>query len=161
MRVGEPGFDEFYEGTKRKLLAQVYSACGDLGDAQDCLQDAYIRAWQRWTRINAYDNPEAWVRTVAMRLATNRWHKARSAVRAWTRNGPSRDGVEPSPDSVALVAGLRRLPWPQRQALVLHYIAGMPILEIAAETGVPESTVKTRLARGRLALAGQLSQEGH
>lgn len=157
--AGEGDFDAFYEGSNRRLLAQLYGACGDLGEAQDCLQDAYLRAWQRWSRLATYDNPEAWVRTVAMRLAINRWHKARSAVRAWTRHGPRLTGTEPRPDSVALVASLRRLPWPQRQAIVLHHIAGLPVGEIAAEIGVPESTVKTRLARGRAALASQLSEE--
>jgi RNA polymerase sigma-70 factor, ECF subfamily len=157
--AGEGDFDAFYEDSKRRLLVQLYAACGDLGEAQDCLQDAYVKAWQRWPRLATYDNPEAWVRTVAMRLAINRWHKARSAVRAWTRHGTGLHGPEPSPDSVALVAGLKRLPWPQRQALVLHHIAGLPVGEIAAETGVPESTVKTRLARGRAALASQLSEE--
>lgn len=156
---GEVGFDDFYEETKRKLLLQLYATCGDLGEAQDCLQEAYVRAWQRWSRLSTYDNPEAWVRTVAMRLAINRWHKTRSALRAWVRHGAGPDGIEPSPDSVALVAGLRRLPWPQRQAVVLHHIAGVPVAAIAAEIGVPESTVKTRLARGRAALAGQLSEE--
>ena len=159
--AGEQDFDAFYEATKRRLLAQLYGACGDLGDAQDCLQDAYTRAWQRWSRVATYDNPEAWVRIVAMRLATNRWHKARTAVRAWTRHGPGPDGTEPTPDSVALVASLRRLPWPLRQAVVLHHIAGMSITEIATEIGVPQGTVKTRLARGRAALAGQLSEEAN
>lgn len=152
-------FDAFYHGSRRRLLVQLYAACGDLGEAQDCLQDAYLRAWQRWPRLAGYDNPEAWVRTVAMRLAINRWHKARSTVRAWTRHGPDQPQAEPSPDSVALAASLRRLPWPQRQALVLHHIAGLPVVDIAAETGVPESTVKTRLARGRAALANQLFEE--
>lgn len=157
--AGEGDFDVFYASSNRRLLVQLYAACGDLGEAQDCLQEAFVRAWSRWSRLATYDNPEAWVRTVAMRLAINRWHKARSSVRAWSRHGPGQVGAEPSPDSVALVAGLRRLPWPQRQALVLHHIAGLSVAEIAAEIGVPENTIKTRLARGRVALAGQLSEE--
>lgn len=158
--AGEEDFDAFYEDSKGRLLAQLYAFCGDLGDAHDCLQDAYLRAWQRWSRLTGYDNPEAWVRTVAMRLAINRWHKARAALRAWTRHGPGMGGTEPGPDSVALVASLRRLPWPQRQVLVLHHMAGLPVGQIAAELGVPEGTVKTRLARGRAALADQLFEEG-
>jgi RNA polymerase sigma-70 factor, ECF subfamily len=156
---GDRIFDDFYEETRRPLLAQLYAACGDLDEAQDCLQDAYIRAWQRWPRISSYDNPEAWVHTVAWRLAASRWHKTRSALRAWTRHGPERDATEPSPDSVALVACLQKLPWLQRQALVLHHVGGLPVDQIAVAIGVPGGTVKARLARGRAALAAQLAEE--
>jgi RNA polymerase sigma-70 factor (ECF subfamily) len=54
---------------------------------------------------------------------------------------------------VALVAALARLPLAQRTAIVLHHLVGMPVTEIARETGTPEGTVKARLSRGRRALA--------
>jgi RNA polymerase sigma-70 factor (ECF subfamily) len=60
---------------------------------------------------------------------------------------------------VALVAALRKLPEPQRQALVLHHIADLPIHQIAAETGVAEGTIKARLSRGRTALAALLTDD--
>jgi RNA polymerase sigma-70 factor (ECF subfamily) len=146
-------FDEFCLATQRRLLAQLYALTGDRGEAQDCLQEAYARAWQRWATISAYDDPVAWVRTVAWRIATSRWHRARNATVAWTRHGPPADLAPPGEDTVALVAALKKLPEAQRLAIVLHYLGGMPVEEIAHETRSPAGTVKARLARGRQTLA--------
>jgi RNA polymerase sigma-70 factor (ECF subfamily) len=66
---------------------------------------------------------------------------------------------EPSPDSVAIAAALGKLPDSQRRALVLYYLADMPVRDVALEMGVPEGTVKASLSRGRAALAGLLRDE--
>ena len=63
----------------------------------------------------------------------------------------------PSETHVALVEALKQLPEAQRQAIVLHHIADLPVHEVARETGAPEGTVKARLARGRAALQQILS----
>jgi RNA polymerase sigma-70 factor (ECF subfamily) len=73
------------------------------------------------------------------------------------RHGPADDTPEPSIDNVALVAALRQIPEAQRRAIVLHHLGGRSVAEVAHETGVPEGTVKARLARGRAALAELLS----
>ena len=51
------------------------------------------------------------------------------------------------------MAALRRLPAAQREAIALHYLADLPVHEVATATGVPVGTVKARLSRGRAALA--------
>ena len=60
---------------------------------------------------------------------------------------------------MALVAALRQLPEPQRQALVLHHIVDLPVHDVAREVGVPEGTIKARLSRGRAALAALLADD--
>ena len=80
-------FDAFYLGSRTRLLHQLYAMTGDLGAAQDAAQEAYARAWQRWSRLRDYDDPEAWVRTVAWRLVVSRWRSARNAMRAHRRQG--------------------------------------------------------------------------
>jgi DNA-directed RNA polymerase specialized sigma24 family protein len=65
----------------------------------------------------------------------------------------------PEPDIVALVAALARLPLPTRTTLVLHHLTDLTVAEVARETGVPEGTVKARLARGRRALATMLTAD--
>jgi len=150
-------FDAFYQGSSRRVLHQMYAMTGNLADAQELVQEAYARAWQRWSSVSTYDEPEAWVRTVAWRLAASRWRKAKNGVAAMLRHGPPADTPEPSIDNVALVAALRQIPEAQRRAIVLHHLGGRSVAEVAHETGVPEGTVKARLARGRAALAELLS----
>ena len=58
-----------------------------------------------------------------------------------------------------MIAALRQLPDSQREVLALHYLADLPVLEVAELLGVPEGTVKSRLMRGREALAALLSEE--
>ncbi len=150
-------FDAFYAERGPALVRQLHAMTGDLPEAQDCVQEAFARAWQRWDRIREYDAPEAWVRQVAWRLAVSRFRRVRVGSGLLRRHGPSADVPEISPDRVALVSALRRLPEVQRRAIVLHHLGGLSVDEIAAETGSPSGTVKARLARGRAALAALLT----
>jgi RNA polymerase sigma-70 factor (ECF subfamily) len=154
------GFDAFYQESARQVLRQLYAMSGDLEEARDCLQEGYARAWQRWDRLASYDNPAAWVRTAAWRVAISRWRRARRLLQV-PGGGPGGPGSEKDPfelvsDLVSLSAAMRALPWRQRQAVVLHHLAGLSIDEIADQVHSPPGTVKARLARGRAALAQQL-----
>ncbi|MEU7798192.1 sigma factor-like helix-turn-helix DNA-binding protein [Micromonospora arborensis] len=151
------GFDEFYRGSRQRLLGFVYVLTGDRVEAQDAVQEAYIRAWQRWSTISAYDDPEAWVRVVASRVAVSRWRSLRSRSRAYLRHGATETVPGPGTDTVEVVAALRRLPEEQRVAIALYYLVGMPVADVARETAAPVGTVKARLSRGRAALAGLLA----
>ncbi|MEU8296671.1 SigE family RNA polymerase sigma factor [Micromonospora sp. NPDC048909] len=151
------GFDEFYRGSRQRLLGFVYVLTGDLAEAQDAVQEAYIRAWQRWSTVSGYDDPEAWTRVVAARIAVSRWRSLRSRARAYLRHGSVETTPGPGTETVEVVAALRRLPEEQRTAIALYYLLGMPVAEVARETDAPVGTVKARLSRGRTALAGLLA----
>ncbi|MFC0028942.1 SigE family RNA polymerase sigma factor [Micromonospora chaiyaphumensis] len=151
------GFDDFYRGSRQRLLGFVYVLTGNLAEAQDAVQEAYIRAWQRWSTVRGYDDPEAWVRVVASRIAVSRWRSLRSRARAYLRHGAEESIPAPTTDTVEVVAALRRLPEEQRTAIALYYLCGMPVAEVARETEAPVGTVKARLSRGRAALAGLLA----
>ncbi|MEH0818951.1 MULTISPECIES: RNA polymerase sigma factor [unclassified Micromonospora] len=151
------GFDEFYRGSRQRLLGYVYVLTGDLTEAQDAVQEAYIRAWQRWSTVGGYDDPEAWVRVVAARIAVSRWRSLRSRARAYLRHGAEASIPAPGTETVEVVAALRQLPEEQRVALALYYLLGMPVAEVARQTEAPVGTVKARLSRGRTALAGLLA----
>lgn len=152
----EASFDAFYTASRTRLTHQMYAMTGNVHDAQECVQEAYARAWQRWGQVSTYDDPEAWVRTVAWRIAVNRWRKARNRVAAMVRHGAPEPVAEPSIDNVALVAALRQIPEAQRRAIVLHHLCGLSVEDVAHETGAPSGTVKARLTRGRAALAAIL-----
>lgn len=151
-------FDMFYAATSRRLVGQIFAMTGDLSEAEDAVQEAYIKAWRQWPRVRAYENPEAWLRLVAYRVSVNSWRKAKNRLFAHYRADRDRDHPGLSPDLLALVSALRQIPEEQRRAIVLHHLADLSVEEIAAETGAPPGTVKARLARGRKALAPLVSE---
>lgn len=158
--MDEGQFDDFYTASFGRLVAQVYAMIGDRDEAQECVQEAFVRAWAHRRKLERAEHPEAWVRTTAYRLAVSRWRRTRLAGRATDRSlRAATQTAAPSETHVALVAALRRLPEDQRRALVLHHIADLPVREVAREVGVPEGTVKARLSRGRTALAALLSDD--
>ncbi|WP_413800596.1 SigE family RNA polymerase sigma factor [Streptomyces iranensis] len=151
-------FDQFYTVTAKRLVAVVYAATGDLAEAEDAVQEAYARAWQRWDRLTAEGDPTPWVRTVALRLAVSSWRRARNRMRAHFRHGPPPDLPDLAPDRVALVHALRGLKPEQRTAVVLHHLLDLPIEQVARETGVSPGAVRTRLSRARKALGSHLAE---
>lgn len=154
--VEDEEFDLFYASSFSRVVRQVYALTSDLGDAQDITQEAYARAWRRWAKLRDFERPEAWVRTVACRLAVSRWRRARTLTGALRRHGVPAPVPSPDPDHVALVSALARLPRAQRLVLVLHYLADLPVDEIAVQLDCPVGSVKSRLSRGRSALADLL-----
>lgn len=153
------GFTEFYRATYHSLVAQLYAYTGDLAEAQDSAQEAYVRAFLHWSQVSGYGDPRAWVCRVGYRVAVSRWRRTRSAVARWYRHGPPPPEPGPDPGLTDLVAALRQLPEAQRRAIVLYHLGGFPVREIAEIEGVPDGTVKARLARGRQALARLLTTE--
>jgi RNA polymerase sigma-70 factor (ECF subfamily) len=154
--VDDTEFDHFYAGTAARLVSQLHAMTVDRAEAQDCVQEAFVRAWARRRRLDPDQNPEAWVRTTAYRISVSRWRRTTAGLRAQRRHGTAADlpgADEPSRDRDAVVQALRRINPQQRQVVVLHYLCDLSVDQIASETGAPVSTVKTRLFRGRQALA--------
>jgi RNA polymerase sigma-70 factor, ECF subfamily len=151
--AAEPDFDEFYRATARRVLRYVFAMTGDLYLAQDITQEAYARAWRRWSAVSGYDSPESWIRLVANRLATDSWRRRAATRRYEAAAGSPHSVPPPSETSVVLLDALRHLPKRQRHVMCLHYLLDLPVAEIAVEIGIAEGTVKSMLSRGRSALA--------
>ena len=154
-------FDEFYLGTRDRVLRQLTAMTTDPDLASDVVQEAYARAWQRWGRVSGLDDPVAWVRTVAWRVAVSHFRRAAVARRRLTRL--VRD-QEPTPQGASdtrldVEAALRRLTPEHRRVLVLHEMVGLTVAQIGTETGVAEGTVKSRLFRARAQLVAVLGDE--
>ncbi|MGW1284538.1 SigE family RNA polymerase sigma factor [Streptomyces sp. NPDC002586] len=155
----EDEFDAFYAAAFPRLTGQLYAFTGDHGEAQDVVQEAFVRAWDRRKSFLADSAPEAWIRTVAVRLAVSRWRRARRWLELARRHTPPESTPGPGPEHTALVAALRALPQAQRLAIVLHHLCDLSVEQVASETGAPVGTVKARLSRGRAALAKQLGTD--
>jgi RNA polymerase sigma-70 factor (ECF subfamily) len=149
-------FDDFYRGTAPRLLRYAYGLTTDTAEAQDLVQEAFSRAWQRWRRLRRYEDPEGWLRLVVTRLATDWWRRTKVRRDAAAAQRPPAPADPPDETVLLIVDAMRTLPAAQRRALTLHYLLDRSIAQIAAETGASEGTVKSWLSRGRSALAGHL-----
>lgn len=137
-------FDAFYTTSFSQLVGQLYALCGDAADAQECVQEAFVRAWDRRRTLDAEPSATAWVRTVAYDLAMSRRRRSRRARRRRS---------EQSVDTDPMARALAQLPDDQRRVVVLHHVCDLPVTEIAREVGVSVSTITSRLDRARAALA--------
>ncbi|GIJ60236.1 RNA polymerase sigma factor [Virgisporangium aurantiacum] len=152
----EDAVRQAYQVHYGRLVAQLFGLIGDLAEAEDAVQDAFARVLTRPKAFLGAEDPERWLRVVALNVARTRYR------RRWVFDRLVRAGrVDVTPaavpglsvDRVELLTALRRLAPPTREAVVLHHLADLPVLEVAATLGVPVGTVKARLARGRTALA--------
>jgi RNA polymerase sigma-70 factor, ECF subfamily len=160
--VGEGDFDEFYLASRPRLLRQLTVMTGDAEQAADVLQEAYARAWQRWRRVSRLDNPEAWVRTVAWRVAVSQHRRTLVATDKVRRLFGTAEVIaqpERSDEVIDIRAALRQLSPEHRRALVLYEMGGFSVPEVAEETGVAQGTVKSRLSRARAALEAALGTD--
>jgi RNA polymerase sigma-70 factor (ECF subfamily) len=138
-----------------RLVGLLISIGGSRSDAEEVAQDAYAKLLAHWGKVGAYDDPQAWVRAVAVRLLIGRRRRATVAALGLRRLGarPQPEQAALSLDAVAVSTALAVLPVSQRAVIVLHHLLDLPVEEVAAELHIPVGTVKSRLSRARAALA--------
>jgi len=163
--IDEPGTDAVALVVReqyRRLVQAVAVLCGSMPDAEDAVQEAFARAWERASRGETFDHLAGWIVTVALNQ-TRSGHRRRARDRALVARlgerqiasggGPSVDGL--TAGVLAIREAIDQLPGRQREVVLLHYFLDFDVSTVAATLGIGEGTVKTALfrARGKLALA--------
>ncbi|MCT7660794.1 sigma-70 family RNA polymerase sigma factor [Mycobacterium deserti] len=154
--------DEFEE-LRPHLLAVAYRLTGTVADAEDIVQDA----WLRWNRAAGEDISDlrAWLTTVVSRLALDRLrsaaHRREAYVGEWLpepvvtpldRDDPLARVVASEDARFAAMVVLERLRPDQRVAFVLHDGFAVPFGEIASVLGISESSARQLASRARRAV---------
>ena len=163
----EPGsvadFDRLYRETYPRLVRTIYAVLGDAAAAEDCVQEAFVRAFDAWPRFRPERPAEAWIHQIALNVAISHRRKMKlrevgELVRRLGRPAPPPDPME-AVEQGEVVAALRRLPPRVAAAFVLRHYHGYNNREIAQATGVSERTVGARLAQARQRLAAELAPQ--
>lgn len=149
-------FSEFFRREFERLVRTMYLVLHDQQSAEDVAQDAFGQLYLNWVKVSGYDNPQAWLRRIAIRMAV-RVARREESRRALTR-GQSPRSLPPERD-LDLAAALRALPAQQRAAVALHYYEDMSAEEVGVLLGCSASTVRTHLLRARARLAELLADE--
>lgn len=156
--ASDADFDEWVAARGPGLLRFAYVLTGNAADAEDVVQDALSRALAAWGRIQAAENPDAYVRRMVVNAHISWWRKFRrreSPVAEVRLDG----ATDPPAYDDRLWQACRRLPTDQRTAVVLRFYEDMEYADIAALTGVREGSVRSRVSRGLAALRQELGQE--
>ncbi len=162
----EGDWESVYAGQYRRLVVLVSAVCGSLPEAEEAVQEAFVRALGLTGRRAVMDDPAAWLYRVAVNQLRSRWRHGLVARRVHARLAGHAAAAASGPvpttqvdERAVLLQALRRLPFGQREALALHYLADLPVELVAQRSGVAVGTVKARLSRGREALARLLAEE--
>ena len=156
-------FDRLYRTTYSRLLRILYAITGDAAAAEDCVQEAFARAFSAWPRYRPEKAAEGWIHQIAVNTAISyrRRAKLRTAGEVMRRLGRPRPGGDPA-DSAGrsdLIRALSALPPKVAADFVLRYHHGFTNREIARFDGVSERMVGMRLSRARDELARALGPE--
>jgi len=152
--VGPRDFATFFADEHRGLFKLLYFVTGNRADAAELMQDAFLRLWERWDRIESIDDPTAYLFRVALNGFRMRARAARRAARRMVAPASSFDPY----DEVNLREDVRRmllsLAPRQRAALVLLDMYGYGSEEATRIMGIRPSTVRALATQGRAALRG-------
>lgn len=155
-------FEMVYRTHSPAIHALCMRMCGDAREADDLVQDAFVRAWEKLGSFRAQSALATWLHTLAVNVVLERWRSAkRDALRMIDDpEGLAMDSVAADTDADAgmdLAVALGRLPAGARTVFVLHDIEGYAHGEIATMTGIAAGTSRTQLFRARRALARMLA----
>jgi RNA polymerase sigma-70 factor (ECF subfamily) len=154
------GWEEVYAGQYRRLVALVSVVAGSRSDAEEAVQEAFVRALGLTGRRAVVDDPAAWLYRVSVNILRSRWRRSVIGQRLTARLSTVDEVPAEEPDErLVLLAALKRLPFEQREALALFYLADLSVEQVAQRTDAPTGTVKARLSRGRDALARLLADD--
>lgn len=149
-------FEHFFRSEYVAVMNTVAFIVHDRGRAEEVTQDAFVKAFDHWKRIAAYERPDAWVRRVAVRMAI------RSVRRERLRPGLEARAVQPSSSpsgDVDVLEAVGELPPRQRAAATLFYFEDRPVAEIGEILRCSTATVKVHLHKARKRLAELLNEE--
>jgi RNA polymerase sigma-70 factor (ECF subfamily) len=169
--AGDPdAFDVLIRGRLDRLYRMAYAVTRNEADARDATQDACVLAWRELPRLRDRGRFDAWLSQIlvnAARGVVRRTSRARVRELSIGQDGAGDTRIEPEVsaetdafgDSEAIQRAFARLDGRTRALIVMHYVEGAPLADIARATGSPIGTVKWRLSNARRALERALEAE--
>jgi len=166
IRRAQTGDSAAFEMLYRMHVDKVHGLClrmtGNVAEAQDCTQDAFIQAWSKLNKFRGESAFSTWLHRVAVNTVLGRMRKSR---REQDRIRAVSDIAE-APESIGDSGGLRdlelaidELPSGARHVFVLHAVYGYTHDETGDMLGIAAGTSKAQLHRARRLLAQQLKTE--
>jgi RNA polymerase sigma-70 factor (ECF subfamily) len=152
-------FDDTFRRCYGPMVRSLAVAAADREVAADCVQDAFTRAYVRWSRVSRLEDPVGWIRHVAVNRMRDHFRRAARGRRAVERLGGRVQPVADAPrEPTELAAMLASLPEQQRIAVALFYVEDLSVAEIASAMRLTDGAVKYHLHAGRQSLRNTLER---
>jgi RNA polymerase sigma-70 factor, ECF subfamily len=156
----EADFERLYQTSYGKILGTITALLGDRAAAEDCVQDAFERAYKKWPTWEPIAPAEAWVHRIAINAAVSYQRKMRIREVGELIRRIGRPALAPDPQVLVenrdIAIALSQLPPKQAAAIVLRHYHGYTNRAIAEALGIPERTVASRLAVAKARLREML-----
>jgi DNA-directed RNA polymerase specialized sigma24 family protein len=137
-------FGVFYEQRRDRVARALALTLGDADLAAEAVDEAMVRAYQRWDRIGTFTDPAGWVYRVGLNWATSVRHRLRRAPTPPVDREDQDMGPLSEPD---VAAALLELPVHQRAVVVCRFYLGFSEMETSRALRTKPGTVKSRLHR--------------
>ena len=144
-------FEDFFYAEHARLFGALCFVTGDRHEAEEIMQDAFLRMWERWDE-GQFDDPSAYLFRTAMNVFRNRYRRSALGMRRTLSITPSDDAFASVDDRDLVVRSLRELTPDQRAALLLTRYVGLSSEEAGKMLSMRASTVRTLATRGRAAI---------
>ena len=145
-------FELFFADEHARLFGALCLVTGDRSEAEEIMQDAFLRLWERWDRVATMDDPPGYLFRTAMNVFRNRYRRASLMLRRTISIAPTEDALATVEDRDVVVRALRDLTPDQRAAVVLTGYVGLTSEEDGKVLSMRAGTVRTLATRARAAI---------
>jgi RNA polymerase sigma-70 factor, ECF subfamily len=152
-------FDAFFQAEHRRLYGTLCLVTGNRQEAEELMQEAFLRLWERRDSIGNLDDPAAYLYRTAFNLFRNRVRRMVRAARRVLLASPSADAFAVADERQDLFAALRELAPRQRAAVVLTDLMDMTSEEAGRLLGIRPGTARALAYQARRALRASMSPE--
>jgi len=151
-------FEDFYEIEHASLFGALCLIAGDRREAEDIMQEAFLKIWQRWNVVQSFSNPTGYLYRTAMNEFRMGRRRAAVAARRTLRRPRRADDIELAGTRHDLERGLAALKPRQRAAIVLTVLLEFSPSEAADALGMKPATVRKLTQRARETLRSVLGE---
>lgn len=150
--AGAASFESFFLNEHVRLHRALYVITGNADEAEELMQEAFVRVWERWDRVAGMGDPIGYLYRTAMNEFRSRYRRAVRAGRHALRIGEPRDQYAEADERDLVARAMRGLAPRQRAALVLTELLEMTSEEAGQLLGVSAASVRALAYQGRAAL---------
>jgi len=149
-------FEAFFEDHHADLFGALYLITRDRYEAEEIMQDAFLKVFERWERVSSLTDPVGYLYRTAMNLFRKRWRRASVVLRRTMGSIPRDDEISLIETRVDVVRAVASLSPRQRAVIVLIDLLDFNSEEAGRVLGIAPGTVRMHASRGRAALASKL-----